>query len=93
MLLAGGPQVDVRVNEGREQVLALGLHGLGAARRLEARRRPDRSDLAVAHEHVVVAVDPRARIDHVSAAQQQLGGRARRSDHRVHAVCGSSAAD
>ena len=93
MLLPGGSQVDVRVDKGREEMLALGLHYLGAGRCLQARGRTDLRDLAVAHEHVVRSVDAGVRIDHVGAAQQQLGRRAGDGDERAHAVCGSSAGD
>ena len=43
--------------------------------RLEAAGRAELGDLAVAHEHVVRRVDPRARVEHVRAADQQVGGR------------------
>ena len=85
--------MNVRVDEAREEVLALRLDDLRARRRLQARRRTDLRDLTVAHEHVVRTVDPGARVEHVGAAQQQLGRRARYGDQHAHAVCGSSAGD
>ena len=48
-----------------------------------------RRDLAAAHEHVVVAVEPGARVQHAGAADQELGGRPRRGDEDAHAGCGS----
>ena len=75
MLLAGHAQVHVRVDEAREQVPALALDQLGARRRLEAARGAQLGDRAAAHEHVVRGVDPRARVQHVGGADQQVGGR------------------
>ena len=39
-------------------------------------------DLAAADEHVVGRVDPGARVEHVGAADQQLGGRRVADDQR-----------
>ena len=75
VLLAGHAQVHVRVDEAGQQVAALAVDHLGALRRLEAAGRAELGDLAVAHEHVVRRVDAGARVEHVRAADQQVGGR------------------
>ena len=79
MLLAGRAQVHVRVDEGREQVAAGALDDLGAVRRVEAARRADLGDRAVADEDVVRPVDPVARVEDVRAADQDVGGGRRRA--------------
>ncbi len=75
MLVAGHAQVHVRVDEAREQVPSLAVDQLGALGRLEAAGRAELGDLAVAHEHVVGRVDAGARVEHVSGADQDVGGR------------------
>jgi hypothetical protein len=101
VLAPGRAQVYVRVDEGREGVQSLGLHHLGALRRLE--RLADRCDRAVAHEQVGHGVDAGARVEHVRAAHQHgRGGRPGEIEPdrgprvigfgRVHAGWGSVAA-
>ena len=86
MLLAGHAQVDVRVDEAGEQVAALAVDDLGALGRLERARRAQLGDRAVADEDVVRRVDPLARVEHVGAADQQVGGRLLALDERGRAL-------
>ena len=78
MLLARRAQVHVRVDEAREQVAALAVEDLGAVGRLELSGGADLGDLAAADEHVVRRVDALARVEHVGAADQQVGAAAGR---------------
>ena len=78
----GRAQVHVRVDEAGEQVAALAVEHLGAGGRLERAGRAELGDLAAADEHVVRRVDAGARVEHVGAADQQLGGRAVADDER-----------
>ena len=88
MLLAGRAQVHVRVDEGREQVAARAVDDLGAVgRRVERAGGADLGDLAVADEDVVRAVEARARVEHVGAAHEQVGGAGGRADE-AHAERG-----
>ena len=82
MLLARRAQVHVRVDEAGEQMAALAVEHLGALRRLERAGRAELGDLAAAHEHVVGRVDAGARVEHVGAADQQVGGGAVADDER-----------
>ena len=82
VLVAGGAQVHVRVEEGREGVQALGLDQLGAVGRRRARRR-QLGDLAVADDDVVDAVDPGDRVEYGGAAQDQMRGLARAHVERL----------
>ena len=75
VLLAGRAQVDVGIDERREQVAPLSVHDFGALGRLERARRPDLGDLAAAHEHVLRAIEPFAGIEHVRAAHEHVGQR------------------
>ena len=63
------------IDEGREQV------GAGGIDRLDARGRgdvlADLGDFPVAHEHVEDLVVPGARVEHVGAGQEEVGGAAR----------------
>jgi hypothetical protein len=83
VLLAGRAQVDVRVDEARQQVAALAVDHLGARRGLERAGRAELGDLAAAHEHVGGAVVALARVEDVGAADQQVGGRRGDGDERL----------
>src|SRR5205823_2712973 len=86
-------QVHVRIDEGRQRVQALGVHHLGAVGSAECARLADLGDLAVAHEQVANAVEPRARVDQVSASDEQIAGRHRGAvECGAHAGCGSVSA-
>ncbi len=63
---------------------ALGVDDVGVGRRVEAVAQL--RDAAVADEHVLHAVQARARIEHVRAADQQLRRRRRRGDERWRRV-------
>ena len=76
----------MRVDEAREQVAALAVDHLGALRRLERPGRAQLGDRAAADEHVVRRVDTLARVEHVGAADQQLGGRLLALDERLGAL-------
>ena len=78
-------QVHVRVDEAGEQVAALAVDHLGALGRLERAGRAELGDLAAAHEHVERRVDAGARVEHVGAADQQVGGRLLAVDERSSA--------
>ena len=81
VLVAGGAEVDVGVEEGGEGVQALGLDHLGAVV-VRLARRGQLGDLAVADDDVVDAVDPGHRVEHRRPAQDQvrgLAGRGRRA--------------
>ena len=54
--------------------------------------RADLGDPPVAHEHVVRAVEPGARVEHVGAADQQVAGGAGARERARHASWGSPAA-
>ena len=71
VLVAGGAEVDVGVEEGGEGVQALGLDHLGAVGVGLAGRR-QLGDLAVADDDVVDAVDPGDRVEHGRPAQDQV---------------------
>jgi hypothetical protein len=87
VLLAGRAQVDVRVDEAREQVAALAVEDLGAGRCIDAPRSGDCGDHAVADEDVVRGVDPGARVEDVGAADEDV--RRRGGAEREHqAGCG-----
>ncbi len=88
VLLPGRAQVHVRVDEAREQVPALAVDHLDAVGGQRA-GRAELGDLAAAHEHVVRRVDPAARVEHVGAADQQVGGRRRPCVERAHAGTGA----
>ena len=81
----GRAQVHVRVDEGGEQVAALAVEHLGAVGRLERAGRADLGDLAAAHEDVVRRVDPGARVEHVGAADEQVGRRLLAMVEHAHA--------
>ena len=74
VLLAGRAQVHVRVDEAREQVPALAVDDLAPSAR-PASGAPMLGDLAAADEHVERRVEPVARVEHVGAADQDVGGR------------------
>ena len=86
MLLAGHAQVHVRVDEAGEQMAALAVDDLGALGRLERPRRAQPGDRAVADEDVERRVDPLARVEHVGAADQQVGGRLLALDELARAL-------
>ena len=73
MLLPGRAQVHVRVDEAGEQVPARAVDHLApsAPRATGA----ELGDLAAADQHVERLVDAAARVEHVGAADQQVGGR------------------
>ena len=79
VLLAGAAQVDVGVEEGGEGVQAARVDLLGALRRLRRPGLGDLGDPAVADDEVAEAVEPRARVDDVGAADQQRPRRRRRA--------------
>jgi hypothetical protein len=92
VLLAGGAQVHVRVHEAGEQVTAGAVDHLGAGRRLERAGIAELGDRPLAHEHVVGGVEAGAGVEHVGAADQQVGGLLRAADQAVggaHASCGA----
>ncbi len=76
VLVAGGAEVHVRVEEGREHGPALGLDQLDVApgRRLELGASGVRQlgDLAASHDHVVGAVDARPRVEHRGSPHHQV---------------------
>jgi hypothetical protein len=82
VLLARGAQVHVGVDEAREEMAALAVEHLGALGRREGARRAELGDLAAAHQHVVRRVDAGARVEHVGAPDQQVGGGAVADDER-----------
>ena len=95
VLLARHAQVHVRVDEAGEHVAALAVEHLGALRRGERAGLGQLGDAAAAHEHVERPVDALARVEHVRAAHEQVGGRLLAVDERrrragmlgrVHAV-------
>ena len=63
----------MRIDEAREQVAAGGVDGLGLLGGVERSRRAQLGDLAAPDQHVLGLVDPGPRIEHVGAAQQQVG--------------------
>ncbi len=75
MLLARRAQVHVRVDEAREEMPALAVERLHAVGRVEAVRRRDLGDHAVADEHVVRRVDALARVEHVGGADEHVARR------------------
>ena len=83
VLLAGHAKVDVRVDEGGQEVAPAAVDDLGARRRGDAAGRADLRDAPVADEDVVRGVDPRARVEHVGRGDQDLGGRGGRLDERA----------
>ena len=102
VLLAGRAEVDVRVDEGREQVRGPGRRRSrrpsGAS---SAAGRADLGDLAVADEDVARLVEPGARVEDAGLADQDvgvLGGRLdeQRLGHRggrLLRACGLSVRD
>ena len=70
VLLARRTEVDVRVDEGREEVLARRLDRFGAGRGVERAGRCELGDLAAADQDVMAAVDLSARIEDVSFTDQ-----------------------
>ncbi len=70
----------MRVDEGRQQVAPVAVDGLRAGRGRQRAGRADLRDLAVAHEHVVQAVEAGARIQRVDVAQEQVRGPGGRAD-------------
>jgi hypothetical protein len=82
VLLARRAQVHVRVDEAGEQVAPLAVEHLRARRRLERAGRAELGDLAPAHEDVLRRVDAGARVEHVRAADEQVGGRRVADDER-----------
>ena len=78
VLLAGGAQVDVRVEEGGEGVQAFGVELLGAVR-VGLAGGGELGDPAAADDEVVDAVDPGDRVEQRGAAQDEVGGLARRA--------------
>ena len=84
MLLAGHAQVHVGVDEAREEVLALAVDDFGVVLELVAQL----GDPAVADEHVEPRVDARARVEHVGAADQDVGGRGVAVVEVIHAGTG-----
>src|SRR2546428_190116 len=77
VLLARDREVDVRVEEAGEDVLALGLDHLAAA--LACARLRQLGDLSVADDHVVDPVDPRPGIEHGGAPEDEVAARAARA--------------
>ena len=76
VLLAGGAQVDVRVDEAGNRCLPVGVDRSRAPRgAASAPGAPSSAIWPSRIEHVVRLVEPGARIEHVGAADQQLGGR------------------
>jgi hypothetical protein len=92
VLLARRAQVHVRVDERREQVAPGALDDLGALWRLQRSGRADLGDHAVSNEHVGGAVEPRARVQDVRLAHEEVGRLGGRGDDEVaHASDGSGA--
>ena len=73
VLLTGGAQMDVRIDERREQVLSGRVHGLAAGWRLEPSGRPELGDLALPDQHVARFVEASSRVEHVGGADEHLG--------------------
>ena len=88
VLLPGHAQVHVGVDEAREDVAAGAVEDLGAVRRVQRAGRAEPGDRAVAHEHVERRVDPLARVEHVRAPDEQVGGRLGPVDQRIGAAPG-----
>jgi hypothetical protein len=78
VLLTGGAQMHVRVDERREQVGAAGVDGVDAGRCGEAVRGTELRDLPITDEHVMGTVEAGTRVGHVSGANEQLRRRPRR---------------
>jgi hypothetical protein len=85
VLLPGRAQVHVRVDEAREEVLALAVDDLDVGLQVLA----ELGDLAAADEHVQARVDPGARVEHVRALDQDVGGRRRTVVELGHAGTGA----
>ena len=73
MLLAGDPEVDVRVDEGRQRQQALAVDGLRPLRGVGRTGGCELSDLAASHEQVACLVDAGARVEDARTADQELG--------------------
>ena len=69
-----------------QQVAPAAVDDLGARRRVELPGAPISAIAPVADEDVVRRVDARARVEHVRAADQQVGGRRGRVDERARRV-------
>ena len=82
--------MDVRIDEAREDVLAGSVDHLAVA--FQRAGGPELSDRAVADEHVALLVEPGARIEHVRAAQKQLGLRTRTVEELHRRVAHAAAA-
>ncbi len=72
VLLAGRPQMDVRVEEGREGVEPAGVDLLAAVGKLAVARFGDRCDPPGADHDVAVAIELGAGIDRMDPADQQV---------------------
>ena len=73
VLLAGGPQMDMGVDECGEEVLAGALDGVDLVLGGTRVWRRQLGDPSVADQHVVRLVDVRPWVEHVGPADQQLG--------------------
>ena len=73
VLLAGGPQVDVRVDERGKRVLAVRVEHLGPVRHGRPAGGRELGDLAVADHDVAPLVEAGARVEHVRVADHELG--------------------
>ena len=92
MLLPGGTQVHVGVEEGREEVHApAALEHLLAVMR-ERARLSELGDLALAHAQVAAAVETAAGIEHADVAEEKLcarpGAGEKRCGAHPQASCG-----
>jgi hypothetical protein len=89
VLFARRAQVDVRVDEGREEVAALARDDLDVLGGLERSGRAELGDRSPPHEEVAGRVEPGAGIQDVGSPDQEIDGarglgdeRARRSPGR-----------
>src|ERR1039458_7496345 len=94
VLLPGRAQMDVRVEERRQQCAPARLDRFLIPVLLERAWRPQLGDLAIAHTHVTPGVDALAGVEDVCLFEQEARGDARSLDERSfghHASCGSGA--
>ena len=86
MLLAGDPEVDVRVDECRQGEHALGVDDLSALDLRRASGLRELGDLPVADDEVAARVEPGPWIEEPGPANDQVRRRPRPRDQR-HAGC------
>ena len=91
VLVAGCAQVDVRVDEARQEHEAVGLDRLELC---AVEVRPDLGDHALVDADVErVTVEPRCRVDDAGAGDQEVGGRSGRAGEPLHHATSCPAAE